>query len=382
MKHTITRLFLALCTLPLGACGEPKGDASGTITGTTANSDGTSGTSEGSATTSATQPTSSAGTSTTGATTATASSSATASTGDTTGNTTGGLTDGTTGTSGGTTGGECQIELPDPGSCFKLTPDDAPPDGFRNRFDDEQEAFGASSSSSSGGGFIQGPDLGDAMECDLFAQDCAAGEKCNAWSSDGDSSWDATKCVPLDPNPDPVGAPCTVEGGGTSGVDSCDKGAMCWGVDAQTGEGTCVEICTCSFDNPICTTPNTTCIISNNNSLVLCLPVCDPLDPGACDGGDVCISNPSGEYFICVIDASGDEGQAGDPCEYLNACDPAHACLEPSLFPGCDPQSIGCCVPFCSVSGMDCPQGSSCTPWYEQGQAPKCFEDVGVCMAM
>jgi hypothetical protein len=106
--------------------------------------------------------------------------------------------------------------------------------------------------------FIVAPDLGEVIECDTFVQTCNFGEKCTAWSRDGDGSWDATKCVPVDRNPDPIGAPCTAQGGGVSGVDSCVNGAMCWNVDEQTGMGTCVEQCTCEHAHPICLTPNTT----------------------------------------------------------------------------------------------------------------------------
>lgn len=285
---------------------------------------------------------------------------------------------GTSSTSGGTTGGvECMIDLPDPGSCNKLVGGGGRPGGLKGPASDP-EPFGASS-----GGFIQPPgDLGG-PGCDLFAQDCPDGQKCNAFANDGGSSWNATGCFPVDPNPDPIGAPCTAEGSGVSGIDSCVPGAMCWGIDTQTGEGTCVELCTCSIEQPICTTPNTTCVISNDATLVLCLPVCDPLDAAACGSGDVCVSNPSGDgLFICVIDASGDSGQTGDPCEFINACGPAHACVSPEFFPGCDLNSGGCCAPFCDLDAVACPPGSECLPWFEQGMAPKCFEDVGVCGAM
>jgi hypothetical protein len=295
-------------------------------------------------------------------------------------------------TAGTTDGEECVIEPPPPGACDggkPFTPPtlpkqtaprsplsyipwhnfaDAPPEPVFASTGDTDETTGCA--------FICPPDMGDTQECDLFEQNCAPGEKCNAWANDGGSSWNSTKCVPVDADPDQVGEPCTVEGSGVSGIDSCDKGAMCWGVDANN-EGTCVSLCTCSLDNPICEVANTTCIISNEASLVLCLPVCDPLDADDCPADEVCLQNPSGELFICVIDASGEAGKQGDPCEFANACDPGFFCGDGDAL-GCG--GAGCCSSYCALSNPACPDGLDCVPWFEQGAAPTCFEDLGACL--
>ena len=225
--------------------------------------------------------------------------------------------------------------------------------------------------------FIQEPDAGDIAECDIFGDDCGPGEKCNAWASNGGSSWNATKCVPVAQNPDPIGAPCTAEGGGVSGIDSCVKGAMCWDL-GDDNMGTCVEQCTCSVENPICTTGNTSCTITNNGVLALCLPGCDPLDLDTCPPGDVCIGNSGTGLFQCVLDASGDQGGADDSCEFANACDPGFLCA--SNNGNC--AGAGCCAAFCDVDAPVCPGGIDCVPFFEEGQAPKCFEDVGICFAL
>jgi hypothetical protein len=269
-----------------------------------------------------------------------------------------------------TTGGEeCIPDPPEPKMCNKAK---------NAHVAGDSNVIGAST----GVVFIVEPDFGGGgQECDIFEQNCPEGQKCNAWSSDGDNSWDATKCVPVAEDPDPIGDPCTVEGSGVSGVDSCVKGAMCWGVDEQTGIGTCVEQCTCSFDNPICNvTPNSSCTIANDGVLVLCLPSCDPLNPASCNDGDVCIGNPGDpNTFICVVDASGGAGGVGEPCEFVNACGPTLLCASPELLPGCDVAAPGCCVPFCDLGAVDCPEGTDCLPWFEEGQAPKCFDHIGVC---
>jgi hypothetical protein len=230
-----------------------------------------------------------------------------------------------------------------------------------------------------GGGFIMEPDGGGGgNECDIFAQDCMAGEKCMPWANDGGSAWNATTCSPVAPNPNQVGDPCTVEGSGVSGVDDCDIGLMCWGVDVQTNMGECIELCSCNAVTPVCETPNTTCSISNQGVLPLCLPVCNPLDPSVCAGNETCV--PQGNYFFCAPDASGDMGAAGDPCEYLNACDPGLFCANAAGVPGCQGAS-GCCSSLCPLGDASaCLPGQDCVPWYAQGQAPDdCLGEVAAC---
>jgi hypothetical protein len=221
---------------------------------------------------------------------------------------------------------------------------------------------------------------GGAIECDIFAQDCPDGEKCMPWANDGGSSWNATQCSPLDPAPVPIGGDCTVEGSGVSGIDNCELGAMCWSVDPETNMGYCIEMCSCSPDTPVCETANTVCNISNGGVLALCLPVCNPNDPAACPDGDVCV--PSGDYFFCAPDASGEQGAAGDPCEFINVCDPGLFCASAAAVPGCV-GAQGCCSSFCTEGDDDnCLAGQSCAPWYEVGQAPdECLGTVGACAA-
>lgn len=234
-----------------------------------------------------------------------------------------------------------------------------------------------------GGGFIMDPDGGGlVLECDIFAQDCADGEKCLPWANDGGGSWNATHCSPIDPNPVDIGETCVVQGSGVSGIDNCVLGAMCWDVDPQTNEGTCVEQCSCSEENPVCNTPNTTCTIANDGVLVLCLPVCNPLDPSACADGQGCY--PIDDLFGCAPDASGDLGAAGEECQYLNACDTGLFCASAAGVPGCDGGSPGCCSAFCTLGDDgNCLAGQDCVPWYEEGLAPdECLGTIGACLQL
>lgn len=232
-----------------------------------------------------------------------------------------------------------------------------------------------------GGDFITVPDGGGvSVECDVWAQDCEDGEKCAAWANDGGSAWNATRCVPVAQDPVDVGETCAVEGSGVSGIDNCDQGAMCWDVDAETNEGTCVALCDGTPDAPTCAPAGTACSISNEGVLILCLPICNPL-ADECADGQGCYPI-GGEYFQCGPEAGGDDAGPGTPCEFLNACEDGTACVSPQTVPTCPAGSAGCCSSYCDPAAEEsgCLDGQDCLPWYEMGEEPDvCLEGVGIC---
>ncbi len=221
--------------------------------------------------------------------------------------------------------------------------------------------------------------------CDVFKQDCPDGEKCTAYAEGGGSSWNTTKCVPVTGDGTP-GDVCKAEGGGVSGLDDCQKGAMCWDVD-DMDMGICVELCTGTEAAPVCSNEQEfNCAVVNNGVLNLCLPACDPLVQD-CQGDDLCI--PAGDTFVCVLDASGaDTGKALDPCEFANACDKGLLCRAPTASGKCDANAGGCCMPFCDLADqMAADEGcklvaddTSCVSLFEEGMAPPEFETVGICV--
>lgn len=369
-------------TLGLAACdGWGKGDETSTTTTTsTTGVDGTGGASE-TGNVGATTPQETTAQETSGPGDGSATSEAT-----TLMVTTASTSEGTTGGESTTGSSECVPDPQPPGSC-----DGAPPKRSAVKFaapvvggvkagqprkladaadDDEQFA-------TSGASFIVQPDVGGSFECDIYTQDCDPGEKCTAWANDG-SAWNATRCVPVVVDPNGVGEPCTAEGNGLTGFDTCDKGALCWGASEDDDQGTCVELCGCSEANPVCETAGASCVIFNDGALPLCLPACDPLDPLTCAGGEVCVGID--QSFQCVLDASHEGGQAGTPCEFANACDPGLLCgINPGGANDCGGQ--GCCTPYCDLGDPVCPPGLACTPYFEVGQAPQCLDDVGACVA-
>jgi hypothetical protein len=251
--------------------------------------------------------------------------------------------------------------------------------------DTEDDEGSGATDDDSGGTFITAPDTGRENDCDVWAQDCPPGEKCMPWDASGGTSWNALKCSPVDPSPAQPGDPCEVEGSGVSGIDTCDVGSMCWDVDSETNTGYCVSFCEGSAAAATCADPEALCTIFNEGVLPLCLPVCDPILQD-CVSDDLCVGAPDRSGFVCVLDASGEEGQHGDPCEYVNSCDPGLFCAGAAAVPGCT-GSQGCCSEFCDLTDADpdaacsgAADGQECVAWFEEGQAPPGMEHVGGCL--
>ena len=216
------------------------------------------------------------------------------------------------------------------------------------------------------------------IECDVWTQDCPEGQKCMPWANDGGGSWNATKCSPVNANPGLEGDPCSAEGSAVSGIDSCDKGLICWYFDADNN-GTCIDMCKGSPENPMCD-DGQICDESNDGVLILCLNTCDPLIQ-SCPMGQICFFDGV-DNFICDFDASGDMGAYGDPCAYINVCDYGLFCAAQEAVPGCD-NPDGCCSPYCNLMDPNtCPgmaMGQECVPWYTDGTAPPGQENIGAC---
>lgn len=251
--------------------------------------------------------------------------------------------------------------------------DDVPPDpdGTSGGVSDE--------SSDDGIGFIENPDTsGLGIECSIWEEDCPRGEKCMPWANDGGGAWNATRCSPIARNPAGPGEACEVIDSGVSGIDTCELHAMCWNVDHETLEGTCVSMCIGTRSNPTCADENEDCNIASDGALAICLPDCDPIAQD-CPEGQACY--PIGDDFECAPDVSGREGAPGDTCEFINVCDPGSACL-PDVVPGCGAAS--CCSPFCVVGRGDgpCLDGQECVSWWDPGFAPPGEEHIGICAAV
>lgn len=228
---------------------------------------------------------------------------------------------------------------------------------------------------------IDEPDFGTAgPPCDLWDQDCPPGNKCISAERDS-AAWGATRCSPIVESPLAVGEPCVVAGVDDSLVDECEAGAMCSYSGSSPG-GVCQAFCLGTEATPTCADPCSACVISDT-TLAFCTGFCSPLAQD-CDGTRMCVAYASA--FLCAPDVSDDLGAPGDPCLFINVCDPGSYCADRFAIPGC--KTDGCCTPFCDVDAPDtCGSalpGTQCTPLFEPGHGVEgCLADqriVGVCV--
>ena len=243
------------------------------------------------------------------------------------------------------------------------------------------DATTTSSASTTATTFIIHPDggIGPISECDGLQQldpECRPGQKCTI-----NGSLSVTHCVDIAREPRGLYEPCTAMGPGFSGNDDCDLGLLCWDVDEQ-GHGTCTGLCDGDFNSCVCADPFAHLVFCQDCAVGLCLPDCDPLLQD-CSGTDLCISYLDRTRFTCVLDASGDAGQANDPCEFENSCDKGLLCLPATeATSACPPGPTGCCQPFCDLGDMSpCPNpDQQCVPWFDpMDNIPPNLENLGIC---
>lgn len=214
--------------------------------------------------------------------------------------------------------------------------------------------------------------------CDPQAQDCDEGFKCTAYALLPGDEWNANKCVPEPQEGGVAGDDCTVEGDDVfTGIDDCAKGYICLNADKNTKVGFCVEFCSGADLCPNTSGGDGLCIQANDGLLPICLQTCDPLLQD-CAGQQACYGDVSGPPFICFNpDPQGNDGTAGDSCEFTNACVGGLHCAPASTQDGCDPMSMGCCTEFCALDEMTCQDPEECVPFFSSPQVG--YENVGIC---
>lgn len=228
------------------------------------------------------------------------------------------------------------------------------------------------------------PDLPGGGQCDLFAQDCGEGTKCNAWSVNGGIFPNGAKCVPAgDKLP---GEPCMLEGGFGDGIDDCVAGSLCLDID-NSGEASCVSYCSGSMEAPECPKTDQRCSFLFEPTVPLCFSSCDPLIQN-CGASETCVPNIAAlgaEYFVCMPRVFEEvPGQYGDACAALSGCDPSFLCIFAENVPGC--MTDYCCSTYCELDDPGtCAAFDpllACVPWFGEGQATPGYENVGICGIM
>lgn len=224
--------------------------------------------------------------------------------------------------------------------------------------------------------FIATPDGGpiDLPDCDPFAQDCPAGQKCAPWDEQGGNTWNGARCVDIIGDGAP-GDPCTAPEGPVSGIDDCALGSLCWDVDEQN-HGTCVAQCSGSQVAPMCP-PKHGCTITAEYYLALCFPSCIPF-PDDCPENSLCI--PYQSSFYCEPDDRGPKAQVNESCTNTR-CARDLVCLAASDASSACGQVGSCCQPYCEFPGAACPNpDQQCLSWYESwGFVPPGYETLGFC---
>jgi hypothetical protein len=206
--------------------------------------------------------------------------------------------------------------------------------------------------------------------CAPFAQDCPEGEKCVPYGSTG-GNWDANKCVPILGDKQP-GESCSYAGV-IEATDDCDASSHCWDVMDVDGEqmGICTRFCEGTPENPQCP-EQTSCLISNNGSITLCIKTCDPIAQD-CGPGLECVEFNG--HFNCIFTGGG--SWIGEPCDQMADCPPGGICMNASVFPEC--AGSACCAQICSLADPSCTlEGTACVAYFDD--PPPGGEDLGVCI--
>ena len=226
--------------------------------------------------------------------------------------------------------------------------------------------------------FVPAPDLGGgrggtSFECNPRTQDCPAGQKCMPWAGDGGGAWNSTPCSPVADDPGAPGDPCIVERTATSGLDDCERGALCWYVDSESLQGTCIAMHTGGSINRVCPDPLEAPLEAATGVFLPCVARCNPLG-SECGTGERCSPVVSWRAdFVCYPDTAREPGTAGDVC---GACAPGLACIDGADVPSCD--GAACCAPYCDLDNPDCPPGTDCQPWDPPLVVPG-KENAGIC---
>lgn len=225
---------------------------------------------------------------------------------------------------------------------------------------------------------------GGGVSCTAFdPSPCPDGQGCKPIALQ--SEWVSTECVPLVPDPVELWGPCAFDDT-TLGADNCNDGLVCFTPEGADFAG-CTPLCIGDPEAPTCTGQGTACVLFGAALFGLCLPGCDPFNPGACAEGLGCYwseqgveEGQPGPALTCLPNAGADL-TLYDECVAVNECGPGMACVSSSLVVECE--GVGrCCVPLCDTMGPPlCPVPLGCHSVWVDGDPPPppSLSHVGYC---
>ncbi len=137
-----------------------------------------------------------------------------------------------------------------------------------------------------------------------------------------------------------------------------------------------MPFCGGSPDNWLCD-QGSTCVITNDGAINVCMEACDPLAHD-CPDGLGCYVVGGQALFTCRPTSGGYE--EGAPCIYNNDCVPGFFCAAGETVPDCSDR--GCCTAYCELCGeATCTlPGTECVAFFDQGEAPPLYDGLGVCV--
>jgi hypothetical protein len=209
--------------------------------------------------------------------------------------------------------------------------------------------------------------------CDVFAQDCPAGEKCVPIRDD-DGYFRRVMCAPV-LGDQKAGQPCTVEAP-EWGLDDCDALNMCWFVEGEAG--LCAPLCSGTADNPTCPDERMCFHTAMDWELFVCVQPCNPILQDCLDG-QACHWSEAGFGCSPSNDVYPMDPCPSDPfdCAAGSICVPADA-----LGDNCVADS--CCAAWCELTVpeiCDIHPGTMCTSFWggDEPLSPE-LANLGVCL--
>ena len=165
------------------------------------------------------------------------------------------------------------------------------------------------------------------------------------------------------------------------GDDDCDLGYTCVGYPLFL-QSQCVVYCLDGEDMGECPGGSRCLVVEGKPT---CAPVCDPRGDNECEGGcrpvdatcPGCFPMTSNGTFSCWFPPP-TEYEAGFPCPF-GECADSFFCAPPGRVLGCD-EITPCCTQYCTLGDSSCPQGTTCVPVFDDGQAPESLSTLGACL--
>jgi len=224
-----------------------------------------------------------------------------------------------------------------------------------------------------------GPGPGE--PCDIWAQDCPAGYKCDPHSFDTSSFPFDARCNPLDPYPKNLGEDCEITYPWAG--DNCAEGLMCdwqWYMSHEECEGTCGvcrHYCKGADGDASCPKSADHCFVIQTGHYGVCLEACDPLMHD-CLPLDICQAHleflsSDLVYFFCERDRGDPDMPPSEGGQCFNQeCGHGRFCWQNTCRSLCDLRAPNTC------ELKD--EGAVCMSFISQGLTPTAgLEHVGFC---